>query len=136
MALTLTKRIPQQAGMGGGSADAAAVLAGLDRLYDTRLPHDTLRALAATIGADVPFCLMGGTALVSGIGERLEPLPPLPPVSVVIAQPPEGVDTAAAYRALDGCAIRQLSLSGDRAENRLAACREALALLCQVLTCP
>lgn len=106
VALTLTKRIPQQAGMGGGSADAAAVLAGLDRLYDTRLPHDTLRALAATIGADVPFCLMGGTALVSGIGERLEPLPPLPPVSVVIAQPPEGVDTAAAYRALDGCAIR------------------------------
>ena len=107
VALTLTKRIPQQAGMGGGSADAAAVLAGLDRLYATRLPRDTLLTLAAAIGADVPFCLVGGTALVRGIGERVEPLPALPAVSIVIAQPPEGVDTAAAYRALDGCTIRR-----------------------------
>lgn len=104
--LALTKRIPQQAGMGGGSADAAAVLAGLDRLYGTRLSPEALTELAAKIGADVPFCLVGGTALVRGIGEQVEPLPSLPPVSVVIAQPPEGVDTAAAYRALDGCTIR------------------------------
>ncbi len=106
VALTLTKRIPQQAGMGGGSADGAAVLAGLDRLYDTHLSPETLRAMAAAIGADVPFCLVGGTALVQGIGEQVEPLSPLPPVSVVIAQPSERVDTAAAYRALDCSPIR------------------------------
>lgn len=106
VALTLTKRIPQQAGMGGGSADAAAVLAGLDRLYGTRLSRKTLMTLAATIGADVPFFLAGGTALVRGIGEKIDPLPPLPPMSVVVAQPPEGMDTAAAYRALDSGTIR------------------------------
>ena len=106
VALTLTKRIPQQAGMGGGSADGAAVLAGLDRLYGTRLSRKTLMTLAATIGADVPFFLTGGTALVRGIGEKIDPLPPLPPVSVVVAQPPEGVDTAAAYRTLDSSPVR------------------------------
>lgn len=99
--MTLTKRIPQQAGMGGGSADAAAALLALDRLYDTRLTAQELCKLGLQVGADVPFCLTGGTAFVSGIGEEIAPLPPLPDCHIVVAQPSEGVSTAAAYGALD-----------------------------------
>ena len=87
----LLKRIPPGAGLGGGSADAAAVLrwAGC---------HD--RGIAARLGADVPFCLVGGRALVSGIGEELVPMP-FEPRSFVLLLPPFGVDTAAVYRAWD-----------------------------------
>ncbi len=104
-ALTLTKRIPQQAGMGGGSADAAAALLALDRLYDTRLSVAELCAMGVQVGADVPFCVLGGTVMVTGIGEGLEPLPPLPDCHIVIAQPADGVSTAAAYAALDRAPI-------------------------------
>lgn len=104
-AMTLTKRIPQQAGMGGGSADAAAALIALDRLYDTRLSVEKLCAMGVQVGADVPFCVLGGTAMVTGIGEGLEPLPTLPDCHIVIAQPVDGVSTAAAYAALDRAPI-------------------------------
>lgn len=104
-AMTLTKRIPQQAGMGGGSADAAAALLALDRLYDTRLSTEELCAMGVQVGADVPFCVLGGTAMVTGIGEGLEPLPALPDCHIVIAQPADGVSTAAAYAALDRAPI-------------------------------
>lgn len=99
--LTVHKRIPQQAGMGGGSADAAAVLVALDALYGTHLPTEELCAMGARIGADVPFCVLGGTAYVTGIGEKLIPTAPLPPCYFTVAQPAEGVSTAAAYAALD-----------------------------------
>ena len=89
--MTLTKRIPQQAGMGGGSADAAAALLALDRLYDTRLTAEQLCELGLQVGADVPFCLVGGTAFVGGIGEEITSLSPLPDCHIVVAQPPEGV---------------------------------------------
>ncbi len=101
VAMTLDKRIPQQAGMGGGSADAAAALIALDRLYDTRLSVEELCAMGVQVGADVPFCVLGGTAMVTGIGEGLEPLLALPDCHIVIAQPADGVSTAAAYAALD-----------------------------------
>lgn len=104
-ALTLDKRIPQQAGMGGGSADAAAALIALDRLYDTRLSVDELCAMGLQVGADVPFCVLGGTAMVTGIGEGLDSLPVLPDCHIVIAQPADGVSTAAAYAALDRAPI-------------------------------
>ena len=104
-ALTLTKRIPQQAGMGGGSADAAAALIALDRLYDTRLSVDELCTMGLQVGADVPFCVLGGTAMVTGIGEGLAPLPALPDCFIVVAQPTDGVSTAAAYAALDNAPI-------------------------------
>ena len=99
--MTLEKRIPQQAGMGGGSADAAAALLALDRLYDTRLSTDALCAMGAQVGADVPFCVCGGTVMVTGIGEKLQALPPMPDCCIVVAQPTDGVSTAAAYAALD-----------------------------------
>ena len=101
VAMTLEKRIPMQAGMGGGSADGAAALLALNALYDTHLPPEVLNVLALQVGADVPFCLTGGTAYVSGIGEEIRPLPPLPPCTIVVAQPTEGVSTATAYGALD-----------------------------------
>lgn len=99
--ISLTKTIPVQAGMGGGSADAAGTLAGLNRLYAAGLSTEQLCALGARLGADVPFFLLGGTALVSGIGEILRPITPLPPVLVAVAQPDERVNTAEAYRRLD-----------------------------------
>ena len=105
VAMTLHKRIPQQAGMGGGSADAAAALIALDKLYGTRLSVDALCAMGLQVGADVPFCVRGGTAMVTGIGEGLEPLPALPDCYIVIAQPADGVSTAAAYAALDRAPI-------------------------------
>lgn len=90
-AVTLTKRIPAGGGLGGGSADAAAVLrwAGCDDL-----------ALAASLGADVPFCLVGGRARVTGIGDVLEPLPPVERTYTLLT-PPFGVSTPAVYRRWD-----------------------------------
>ena len=103
--LTLHKRIPTQAGMGGGSADAAGVLVALDALYETRLSKERLCEIGLTVGADVPFCVMGGTAYVTGIGEGLQPLPPLPECYIVIAQPQEGISTKEAYAAVDNAVI-------------------------------
>jgi 4-diphosphocytidyl-2-C-methyl-D-erythritol kinase len=107
VAMTLTKRIPQQAGMGGGSADAAAALLALNALYDTRLSTEALCTMGLQVGADVPFCVLGGTAMVTGIGEGLKTLPALPDCHIVIAQPTDGVSTAAAYAALDNAPISQ-----------------------------
>ena len=76
--ITLRKNTPVRAGMGGGSADAAAVLVGLNALYAARLSMSELCALGASIGADVPFALMGGTCRVQGLGDLLKPLPPCP----------------------------------------------------------
>ena len=91
--------------MGGGSADAAAALAALDRLFGTALPKAELLSLALEVGADVPFCLHGGTAMVTGIGETICPLPLLPPLAFVVAKPPEGISTAEAYRAVDAAPL-------------------------------
>ena len=101
VSLHLEKRIPSQAGLGGGSADAAAVLRGLDRLFDTRIPMETLLSWGLELGADVPFCLLGGTALAEGIGEQLTPLPGLPRTHLVVVKPAGGVSTPAAYGAID-----------------------------------
>jgi 4-diphosphocytidyl-2-C-methyl-D-erythritol kinase len=99
--IILHKSIPVGAGLGGGSADAAAALVGLNRLWDLNLPTSTLVKLAATLGADIPFFFTGGTVLARGIGERLTPLPPLPPVPVLLAKPPFTVSTALVYKKLN-----------------------------------
>ena len=97
----LEKHIPMAAGLAGGSADAAAVLRGLNRLCGARLSVSELCALGAELGADIPFCIVGGTALVSGIGDRLQPLAPMPAVTLVVACQGQGVSTPQAYAALD-----------------------------------
>lgn len=99
--ILLKKRIPSAAGLAGGSADGAAVLAGLDRLFETHLPVETLCRIGAAVGADVPFCLTGGTRLALNIGDVLAPLPPLENVTLVLAKPACGVSTKEAYAAFD-----------------------------------
>jgi 4-diphosphocytidyl-2-C-methyl-D-erythritol kinase len=93
----LVKGIPSEAGLGGGSADAAATLAALDVLWSLGSPAPRLHELAAGLGADVAFFLTGGAALGRGRGEVLTPLPDLPAWPVVLAVPAPGVSTAAAY---------------------------------------
>lgn len=99
--ITLEKRVPMQAGMAGGSADAAGVLVGLDQLTGANLGTRTLCELGAEVGADVPFCVLGGTALATGTGTELTPLTPLPDCWILAVKPPVGVSTAVAYAAID-----------------------------------
>jgi 4-diphosphocytidyl-2-C-methyl-D-erythritol kinase len=99
--IRLRKQIPAGAGLGGGSADAAAALVGLNELFGLDLVEAELREVGLRIGADVPFCLTGGTALGEGIGEILDTLPPPPPHYLVVAKPDAGAETARIYRAYD-----------------------------------
>jgi 4-diphosphocytidyl-2-C-methyl-D-erythritol kinase len=99
--VTLRKEIPAGAGLGGGSANAAAVLVGLNELFSLGLRVDELRGIGVGIGADVPFCISGGTALGQGVGEILTPLPSPPAHRLVVAKPPRSADTAGMYRAYD-----------------------------------
>ncbi len=101
VSMAIEKVIPQQAGLGGGSADAAAVLVGLNALYGGPLSMATLCALGERVGADVPFCIVGGTCFVEGIGEILTPMPSMPPCAILVAKPPVGVSTKEAYAAVD-----------------------------------
>jgi len=99
--VTLRKRIPAGAGLGGGSADAAGVLVGLNELFGLGLLVGDLRKVGATLGADVPFCISGGTALGEGVGEILTPLPAPPIHHLVVAKPPGSADTGEIYHAFD-----------------------------------
>jgi 4-diphosphocytidyl-2-C-methyl-D-erythritol kinase len=97
----LRKRIPAGAGLGGGSADAAAVLVGLNELFGLGLRADELRGIGTGVGADVPFCISGGTALGEGVGEILTPLPAPPAHRIVVAKPLSSADTGKIYCAYD-----------------------------------
>jgi 4-diphosphocytidyl-2-C-methyl-D-erythritol kinase len=99
--VTLRKEIPAGAGLGGGSANAAAVLVGLNELFGLGLRADELRGIGARIGADVPFCISGGTAMGEGVGESLTLLPAPPDHLLVVAKPLRSADTAGIYRAHD-----------------------------------
>ena len=101
VSITIHKAIPFAAGLAGGSADAAATLLALDRLYGTRLKMRALNKIGLTLGADVPFCLQGGTMLAQHIGELLTPVPELPDCFIVLAKPAQGISTAQAYHLCD-----------------------------------
>ena len=103
----INKRIPLEAGLGGGSADAAAVLRALNRAYDTPLSIPALCELGAQIGSDVPFCVMGGTALVEGRGELLTRLPPAAEFFLVVCKPDFSVSTPELYQKLDEAFIEK-----------------------------
>lgn len=105
IAIRITKRIPSQAGMGGGSADAAAVLRALNRHYDSPLSILALAELGAQVGSDVPFCVLCGTAMVEGRGERLRKLPDLPDCIFVICKPDFSVSTPELYKKIDTVTI-------------------------------
>ena len=104
--ITLQKDIPVGAGMAGGSADAAAVLRALNRLYGAPLKAAELETLAARVGSDVPFCVCGGTALATGRGEKLEALPALPSCKFVICKPDFSISTPDLFRKLDQTGLR------------------------------
>lgn len=105
LSIRITKRIPSGAGLGGGSADAAAVLRALNRFYNSPLSVFALAELGAQVGSDVPFCTLTGTAMVEGRGERLRPLPPMPDCTFVVCKPDFSVSTPELYRKLDTVAI-------------------------------
>ena len=107
LSIKLDKSIPVCAGMAGGSADAAAVLRGLNELLGLGLSQTRLEKIGALVGSDVPYCVGGGTALAEGRGEVLTPLPPLPRCHVVLCKPAFSVSTPELFRALDGCRIRR-----------------------------
>lgn len=130
----LEKHIPIAAGMAGGSTDAAATMKGMNRLFDLGCTLRDLMELGVKIGADVPYCVMGGTALAEGIGEKLTPLAPAPDCYVLVAKPDINVSTKYVYEHLDAQeigrhpdidgmveAIAEESLQGilDRMENVL-----------------
>lgn len=98
--ITLTKRIPIAAGMAGGSTDAAATLVGINRLFNLNFTVEQLKEIGVTIGADVPYCIEGGTALSEGIGEILTKLPDAPDCFVVVAKPEISVSTKYVYENL------------------------------------
>lgn len=108
----IEKRIPMEAGLAGGSTDAAAVLKLLNELYNKPFNMDRLCAIGAKLGADVPFCIMGGTMLCEGIGEMLSPLPPMPHCHIVVARGGEGISTPVAYGLIDEKHSRNFSSPG------------------------
>ena len=119
----LEKRIPSGAGMGGGSADAAAALIGLCRLWKLDVPFSELLEIGLSLGADVPFMLTGGLARVGGIGEKIQPLAPPAPIWLVMLQPCSGLSTKEVFTAFD--ALDPSSLSHprtDEAQDALLCC--------------
>ena len=105
LAIRIAKRIPTQAGLGGGSADAGAVLRALNRHYGDPLSVLALAELGAQVGSDVPFCVVGGTAMVEGRGERLRKLPDMPDCLFVVCKPDFSVSTPELYQKIDTVAI-------------------------------
>ena len=134
VSMELVKRIPMAAGLAGGSADAAAVLKGMNQLYELDISEERLCELGARLGSDIPFCLLGGTMLAEGRGEKLTRLPDFPETFVVLAKPEVGVSTAWAYKTYDA------GYDGPHPDNKamLAAIGagsldRAAGLLCNVL---
>ena len=99
--ITLDKHIPVAAGMAGGSSNAAAVLFGMNRLFGLELTRQELMERGVLLGADVPYCILRGTVLAEGIGEKLTVLPSIHKCAVLIAKPPVSVSTRVVYEALD-----------------------------------
>ncbi len=122
--MRLEKRIPIAAGLAGGSGDAAAALVGLNTLWGLDLDPETLARIALTLGSDVPYCLRGGTAIATGRGEVIEPLPEVPTTWLVLVHPPVGVSAGWVYT------HPQLQRSEERPVNeRTPRFAEAIAAL-------
>lgn len=132
--IQIIKKIPLCAGLGGGSADAAAVLKGLNKIFGTNLSKRDLIQIGKEIGADVPFCIIGGTALAKGIGEILTPLNNLPKTWFVLVKPPVDVSTAWVYRELDRIKLdRRPDVEGMLQAIRQRDIERIGALLCNVM---
>ena len=136
--IKLKKRIPLAAGLAGGSADAAATLLGINKLYQLGMNEEKLCRLGVQLGADIPYCIRGGTALSEGIGEVLTPLPDLPFCYIVLGKPKEGMSTAEAYRELDNMnEIQHPDIEGQiraLSEGSLAGVAERLGNVLEPVT--
>lgn len=130
--IRLQKRIPSGAGMGGGSADAAAALVGLSRLWNLHLTKEQLLCLGLSLGADVPMVLTGGLAHVGGIGERVEPLFPAPEIWLVLLQPCPGLSTGQVFSAFDALPAESLARPRTQ-EARNALLRRDLPSLARAM---
>lgn len=115
--ISIVKRIPVCAGMAGGSSDAAAVLRAMNELTGAGYTPAELARIGEAVGSDVPYCVMGGTALAEGRGERLTPLPPLPPCHAVVCKPPFPISTPQLFSRVD---VRKIARRPDT-EGVLAA---------------
>lgn len=105
--INLTKEIPVAAGLAGGSADCAATLIGMRNLFNLNIPIDTLIQIGKELGADVPYCIMRGSVLAEGIGEKLKKLPPFPYCYILLAKPPINVSTQSVFNAIDSSIIEK-----------------------------
>ena len=131
----LTKRIPMAAGLAGGSADAAAAFFAMNELFHLGLTTEDLQQIAVAYGADIPFCLAGGTLLAEGVGEVLSEIPPMPDCHILIGKPPVDVSTKAVYTALDERAGTAYSgIIHPNVDSQIAALkREDLNGVCQAM---
>ena len=136
----LEKKIPLAAGLAGGSADAAAVLRGLNQLWQLGLSLDELSKLAAELGSDVPFCLYNGTMLATGRGEIVKPLPPIPDCYVILAKPAVEVSTAWVYGRFAANEIRVRpdinAMRENLAQGNLAGVASRLTNVLESVTIP
>ena len=103
----LQKELPVAAGMAGGSADAAAALIGMNKIFDLQIPKHKLMEYGVKLGADVPYCIMKGTALSEGIGEKLTALAPMPDCYILLAKPPIAVSTKMVYENLHANELKE-----------------------------
>ena len=99
--INISKRIPVGAGLAGGSSNASAVLKALNKMFDAKLSIKKLCEIGVKIGADVPYCILGGTRLAEGIGEKLSPLPKIPPCHILLVKPSFSISTKAVYDKID-----------------------------------
>ncbi len=132
--ICLRKSIPAAAGLAGGSADAAAVLRGLNKIFNYPFKADMLCDMASSLGADVPFCVKGGCMCAEGIGEKLTVLPCMPDCYIVIACPDERVSTPAAYSELDRIYDNFKNINFDKSDYYVAEaalCQKSLDGLCK-----
>ena len=135
--ITIEKHIPLASGMGGGSADAAAVIVALDQLYETNLSQEQLCDIGLSVGADVPFCIVGGTARVGGIGEQMSQLPDMPACAILLIKHGKKLSTADMYGKVDAYPqdkfYTQAMVDGIKNNNLNAVCQNvfnAFASVC------
>lgn len=103
VSIDISKRIPVGAGLAGGSSNASAVLKAMNKLFNAGLSLKELCSIGIKLGADVPYCILGGTRLAEGIGEKLSSLPRLPKCSIVLVKPSFSISTKAVYEKIDSC---------------------------------
>ena len=136
--MALEKRVPARAGLGGGSADCAAALIALNALWGLGLSRETMLRLGERLGADVPFCLTGGLAIVGGIGEQIERVPDAPEIPLVLVRPGDGLSTGEVFSLWDGGGFPEVRLDTRALAEAVARrdLRAVDALCANALTAP